>query len=81
MRASKVWLFKVATFVNVKNELKLPRVGFCYVAKKKSDLVYHVEVLSALEKFKYKVNFIDQGFVKSYQEKAAFCSLGTIERS
>ena len=81
MRASKVWLFKVATFVNVKNELKLPRVGFCYVAKKKSDLAYHVKVLSTLEKFKYKVIFIDQGFKKVTQKRQLFSSLGTIERS
>ena len=80
MRASKVPLFEdvTAKLVDVKDELKLPRVGFRCVAKD-SDLAYRVEVLSSVEKFKFKVNFIDQGYEKVVDKKQLYVLKGPLK--
>jgi len=80
MRASKVPLFEdvTAKLVDVQDELKLPRVGFRCVAKD-GDLAFRVDVVSVEDKFKFKVNFIDQGFEKVVDKKQLYVLKGQLK--
>jgi len=80
MRASKVPLFEdvTAKLVDVQDELKLPKVGFRCVAKD-GDLAFRVDVVSVEDKFKFKVNFIDQGFEKVVDKRELYVLKGQLK--